>query len=102
MTLPPPELGELLELRAVLRALLRQLGARVSRQPNDPLPVRLLGLFSTALLHTCVCSWASRCCLSSLPQSPRAFLCSPPPDRRRGGAAGGAAGGARALGVPQS
>lgn len=35
------ELGELLELRGVLRALLRQLGARVSRQPNDPPPVRL-------------------------------------------------------------
>ncbi|PRW56849.1 basal body [Chlorella sorokiniana] len=32
------ELGELLELRGVLRALLRQLGARVSRQPNDPPP----------------------------------------------------------------
>lgn len=38
----------------MLRALLRQLGARVSRQPNDPPPVRL-SCFSG--------SWAG-CCTS--------------------------------------
>lgn len=35
------ELGELVEMRGVLRALLRQLGSRVSRQPGDAPPVRL-------------------------------------------------------------
>lgn len=35
------ELGELVEMRGVLRALLRQLDSRVSVQPNDPPPVSL-------------------------------------------------------------
>ena len=33
------ELGELVEMRGVLRALLRQLASRVSRAPHDPPPV---------------------------------------------------------------
>ncbi len=33
------ELGELLETRGTLRALLRQLGSRAGLTPNDPPPV---------------------------------------------------------------
>jgi len=35
----PAELGELVEMRGILRALLCQLASRISVQPADPPPV---------------------------------------------------------------